>query len=203
MLLKSENTLHKLLLAVSLYGDPFELKENETLHSDPDQPVVWFFTDGVMTYYRMNTVPYVQSYKSVAVFGIPEVFESLKGFKILAESSCRGVVVSRESFIQLIEKENLWKEVCEVLSCDILTLMEREKELIGLDHYTIIRNKLIELMSYPESFRLKRRNSIYNFISLRTGISRSNIFKIIAMLVKNGRITTKSGYLVSVNHSAL
>jgi len=190
--------LERLFNAVESLSQPFELLEGESLWIQPENPMIWMFTDGLLTIMRRRDGLHLQSARANLIYGLAEAFQ-YRGFLLVrAETTCRGCCLPVSSFIEIINSNGLWHDVAVVLSYYINILIYRDQQLVGSDTYTIIRHKLIELMTYSESFRMKSKNSAFRYIQQRTSISRSNIFRILSELNKGGYIKIENGQLMDV-----
>lgn len=198
MPIKPVLALDALFDAIKPISKPFELLEGENLSIQAENPILWFFTEGLLTVIRKSDELHLQSARAKFIYGIAEAFQ-YRGFLLVrAEMLSKGYYISTSEFIKVINHNELWSDVAEVLSYYINMLVYRDQQLVGSNTYTIIRHKLIELMTYSESFRLKPNNSAFRYIQQRTNISRSNIFKILSELNKGSYILIEHGQLMKV-----
>lgn len=99
---------------------------------------------------------------------------------------------SRSSFYEHIEAQNLWHDMFIILSYATEQLGERLEVMESRSLYDIVKYYLIKIDSHDD---LKRNANICNYITSRTGYSKSGVMTILKELKKGGYIETSNGRL--------
>lgn len=114
-----------------------------------------------------------------------------------AETHCLCQLVPLDSFVKIIDEQNLWHDIARILAHRLLLLAIREKEFIGVESFIMIRTLILELGYYPEEYR--EQINVLNFIQRRTNLSRSGILYVLSELRKGEYISVHRGVLKGIN----
>ncbi|MDA8478122.1 helix-turn-helix domain-containing protein, partial [Citrobacter sp. Awk 4] len=133
------------------------------------------------------------------IIGLIDVHEDFSHIKhrsqyyILPQTECIGYSLPASLFSMKISEYNLWHDVNRILAHQFMILNVKVSELVGADAYTKVRTLLTELWLYPEEIR--QQINVQSFIQVRTLLSRSQTFKILAELKAGNYIKIKQGAL--------
>ena len=124
--------------------------------------------------------------------GIPEKSHC----SVFAETDLRGRWIGHQVAVEILNEKNLWQEMAHILTQRLMVLSMRERELLGVDSYQMVRILLMELAVYSETYR--RQINVLRFIQRRTNLSRSRIMSILSELRKGGYIIIHRGVLMTI-----
>ncbi|MDL4455019.1 helix-turn-helix domain-containing protein [Klebsiella michiganensis] len=153
-------------------------------------------TEGCFTLTRRHDGLLVAVDSAPFIFGLTELFHYPSGYDLIAERPCRGSSLSAACLRAKLARTNLWQDVAQILAYFVHQLTLRDNQLIAANAYTMVRHKLLELMSLPEAVRQK--TNVQQFIHQRTRLSRSGIMKILADLRTGEYITIQQGRLIDI-----
>lgn len=200
--IRPNDVIFRIFEATKKFGKPFKLRARQRLRTSPSakEQNVWFFSTGMFSVYReMDELQVLSSYAShasMSVYGLVEALQNEKVFFLLTETDCEGVCVPIEAFMKQRDNSTLWFDVAMLMSYFIKVAYKRDQNLTGVSSYEMIKYQLLTLMTYPDDIR--RKINVQSFISERTKISRSNIFRILNELQKGGFIDIERGRVISV-----
>lgn len=117
-------------------------------------------------------------------------------YTLTAEAECRGYYLPAKETLQCLDRYQLWREAFYWMAWQTRMLEQRDKQLIGANHYHQIRATLLMMVSWDENIRA--RIGVLNYIQQRTGISRSVIAEVLAALRQGGYIQMEKGKLVAI-----
>lgn len=195
---KPEESFLLLCRALASAGTPFTLATGDSLPActPPSTECVHIITDGCFTLTRRHDGLLVAVDSAPFIFGLTELFHYPSGYDLIAERPCQGCSLPAESLKAELSRMNLWQDVAQILAYFVYQLAQRDNQLIAVNAYTMVRHKLLELMSLPEAVRMDI--NVQQFIHQRTRLSRSGIMKILADLRIGEFITIEQGRLVDI-----
>lgn len=117
-------------------------------------------------------------------------------YTLIAEAECRGYYLPAKEPLQCLDRYQLWREAFYWMAWQTRMLEQRDKQLIGANHYHQIRATLLMMVSWDENIRA--RIGVLNYIQQRTRISRSVIAEVLAALRQGGYIQMEKGKLVAI-----
>ncbi|MGL4723259.1 MAG: helix-turn-helix domain-containing protein [Scandinavium sp.] len=199
--------IKRLSEAFALHCEPFTLPEGRVLeHSSLDgQPWLWFFTSGVFSISRqvdgLQLLTSQASESAMSIYGLIEALDGERLCTLRAESECKGRRLPAHYLMSNDNSVELWRDISQLVAYFVKLAINRDRQLVGVPSYNIIRHQLISLMAYPADVRLKI--NVQTYISERTRLSRSNTLKILNALNSGGYITVKRGRLLNLKYLPL
>ncbi|CAI1838392.1 putative DNA-binding transcriptional regulator [Serratia quinivorans] len=197
---KPEGIFKHLCKMLAKGGTPFYLDKGEKLPKNrtqlSDVKCVFFIENGDFTLTRREDMLLFATDTAPFIFGLTELFHYPSYFELIADSPCSGNLVLVETLHEKISMAGLWPEVAQVMTYFVQQLTLRDRQLVAVDSYTMVRHKLAELMSLPEEVR--QSINVQQFIHQRTGLSRSGVLKILAELQLGEYINIHKGRLISI-----
>ncbi len=196
--LKPVQTFHRLLNALEMIGENISIFKDEIIpfFGADRVPQFTFIKTGRFSVYRKDDDLLMHSSYAPSLFGVVEYFQPRNAHFIIADTECDILVVDAALANQVFTKNQLWIDVCVMQTYYIQILQARDFQLIGVNAYLIIKNKLSELMQEPEDVR--SRTSVLLYIQLRSKLSKSLISKILSALRVGEYIIMNKGKLVSI-----
>jgi len=181
-------------------GENFILNKNEMipLFSSGNTPHLIFINIGRFSIYRRYDELLMHSSSSPSFLGVAEYIQARNAHFVLADTECSGFKIDAGLAFAILTESGLWQKVCEILTYFIQILQTRDLQLVGVNAYLTIKNKLLELLQEPEQLRMTQ--SVLSYIQLRSKLSKSLVSKILADLRTGGYICMKSGKLISIKH---
>lgn len=119
-------------------------------------------------------------------------------YAIIAETDCSGYRIRGDEMKNRITRHGLWADVANIMAYAIQVFMRRDKYLVGVDAYTMIKYFLLKINDLPSEDKMGI--NVEKFINQRTGLSRSGIMKILSDLKIGGYIAIERGRLIKVNN---
>lgn len=159
-------------------------------------------TDGLVSVINSDSGHFIYTLYPPTIVGLSHgysAFYNIPGIirnTLYAETDATLYFVSLQSFVDTVDKKELWHHIARILAHRIITLVNKEKSYIGADSYSIIRSMIQEVWLYPDNYRLQI--SLPKFIQKRSGLSRSRIMKILFDLKMGGYINIVNGKLLFV-----
>lgn len=197
---KPVDVLNSILHEMLPIGEDFTTKKGGLIpfHDDKDNSCFVFITSGHFSVYRKYDHLLMHSSSAPSLFGMVEFYQPRNSHYVLADSECSCIKVDAKLACELFTRNGSWEKICQIQVYFIQVLQTRDFQLVGVNAYLIIKNKLVELLQEPEDFRIKQ--SVLLYIQLRSKLSKSLISKILSALRVGGYIDMKKGKLISVNH---
>lgn len=182
------------------YGNEFSIRNNEILSTTENdgESCFTFIAYGQFTVYRGTDGLLVHSGSSPSLIGVIEYFQPRNAYYALTDTPCSGIKINAGVACDLFTRNDLWRSVFEVQVYFTQILQMRDSQLVGVNSYLIIRNKLIELLQTPDEIR--KKISVLIYIQMRTNLSKSVISKILSALRVGGYINMERGKLISIKH---
>ena len=203
---KPIKVLESLFIALLPRGKKIELSRSTTytLNNENDGMGVILLQKGLLTACTQPSNTVLQTFFPPTMIGMIDNyrhFYNAPGLQAenvyFAETDVTFFFVSLESFVSVMDEQNLWHDIARLLAHRLLVLSSKLQVNINADSYEVIRNLILELWDYPEEYRVQI--SLPHFIRRRTGISRSRIMKILQDLKIGGYIQIQQGKLLSVS----
>lgn len=181
---------------------PFSLPagSNYFFNQGKEQAGIIMLSEGIGSICHCENGMHISTLFSPSILGLVDGYSyfydvpSRPKHYIHAETDCRCHFIKIDVFLDITEKNNLWHDIARVLAHRLMIMSMRERELVGVDSYLMVRSLLIELWIYPEEYRNKI--SVLSFIMKRTGLSRSRVMAILSELKKGEYIEVKAGKLI-------
>ncbi|MDN8598354.1 hydrogen peroxide resistance inhibitor IprA [Citrobacter enshiensis] len=195
---KPVNEFGKLDQCLSKYGTCFELcNEKQTVFSnDNHKGNTFVILSGAVSLWRGEHI-LVGIAQAPFIIGLSDgVMKNDMQYKLITEGNCAGYHLPSSQTINIIEKNNLWREAFCWLAWKNRIMELRDLELIGHNSYEQIRATLISMNEWDEELRF--RIGVMNYIHQRTRISRSVVAEVLAALRKGGYIVMNKGKLVGI-----
>lgn len=115
-------------------------------------------------------------------------------------SPCLIDTINLEDFRDIIDNNNLWSDICQILLPSLGTLAICASTSGLQSAYEIIRSYLI-YMDNEKSYSLKERYTVVKYMQTFSRLSRSMILKVLAELKIGGFIEMENGKLVKINRN--
>lgn len=131
-----------------------------------------------------------------SVLGLAECIQERGHHYVVTRGKCRVITLSMLKASKIMDEENLWYGATAILSWYLQLLAARDEQISGVDLYTIVRNKILELNDFDAA--LRDHINVTGFIHERSYISRSMINQILSDLKKGEYIDIHRGRLKSI-----
>lgn len=196
--------MESLLSAFRPVSTPFELAQSNYYHFPLAQSESGFILleEGVASVCFAENQLVISTILAPAILGLIDnygVFDGLpdkRHCSLFAETDLSGRWIAHQAAVNILNEKNLWQEMAHILTQRLMVLSMRERELLGVDSYQMVRILLMELAVYSETYR--RQINVLRFIQRRTNLSRSRIMSILSELRKGGYIIIHRGVLMTI-----
>jgi len=132
-----------------------------------------------------------------SIFGLAAAASPiLNDYSLTAEAECQGYYLPAKETLQCLDRYQLWREAFYWMAWQTRLLEQRDKQLIGANHYHQIRATLLMMRNWDDNMR--ERIGVLNYIQQRTRISRSVIAEVLAALRQGNYIQMEKGKLVGI-----
>lgn len=125
---------------------------------------------------------------------VPNAFSN--NYVISSNSLFSYMICPRHLFYEHIEAHNLWRELYSILSYSSLHLFQNFEVMNMNSLYDVVKYYLIKIQNDAEAMK---KENVCNYITSRTGYSRSGVMTIIRELRKGGYIEIVNGRLLRIN----
>lgn len=196
--------VESILSAFRPVSTPFELAQSNYYHFPLAQSESGFILleEGVASVCFAENQLVISTVLAPAILGLIDnygVFNGLPDIRhssLFAETDLSGRWIAHQAAVNILNEKNLWQEMAHILTQRLMVLSMRERELLGVDSYQMVRILLMELAVYSETYR--RQINVLRFIQRRTNLSRSRIMSILSELRKGGYIIIHRGVLMTI-----
>ena len=155
---------------------------------------IYCIETGRISFYRTQDNVLTITMTAPCLAGIAQMLFQYQTHYIRCEESCNMWVISNQEMKELVSQNNLWMHMYNLLAKQVQQYFEREYMISQKSTREIVLQHLAYIWDMPEEERIS--TSIYNFILLRTHLSRSGIHKVISELEKEMMIETSRGKLI-------
>ncbi|ALB63923.1 FIG00553750: hypothetical protein [Cronobacter condimenti 1330] len=192
---RPEEAITHLINALQHSGELRHFASGAPIPARPENIVV--IERGSLSMHRvMDSLTMIESTRP-QLLGITYNNQFSQHFTIKAESACEARIVPRSEFEAIIEAQQLWRELLQVVSWYYDVLYWKSYHFLGRQSYTLIRNCLIELAAKDEQER--DEINACDFIRGKTNLSQSYILKVFSDLRKGDYIDISRGRLKTIN----
>lgn len=196
--------VESLLSAFRPVSTPFELAQSNYYHFPLAQSESGFILleEGVASVCFAENQLVISTILAPAILGLIDNYGVFNGLpdkrhcSLFAETDLSGRWIAHQAAVNILNEKNLWQEMAHILTQRLMVLSMRERELLGVDSYQMVRILLMELAVYSETYR--RQINVLRFIQRRTNLSRSRIMSILSELRKGGYIIIHRGVLMTI-----
>ncbi len=196
--------MESLLSAFRPVSTPFELAQSNYYHFPLAQSESGFILleEGVASVCFAENQLVISTILAPAILGLIDNYGVFNGLpdkrhcSLFAETDLSGRWIAHQAAANILNEKNLWQEMAHILTQRLMVLSMRERELLGVDSYQMVRILLMELAVYSETYR--RQINVLRFIQRRTNLSRSRIMSILSELRKGGYIIIHRGVLMTI-----
>lgn len=196
--------MESLLSAFRPVSTPFELAQSNYYHFPLAQSESGFILleAGVASVCFAENQLVISTILAPAILGLIDNYGVFNGLpdkrhcSLFAETDLSGRWIAHQAAVNILNEKNLWQEMAHILTQRLMVLSMRERELLGVDSYQMVRILLMELAVYSETYR--RQINVLRFIQRRTNLSRSRIMSILSELRKGGYIIIHRGVLMTI-----
>lgn len=157
---------------------------------------VFFITSGKVGVYRKSDRLLIQEGEAPTITGIVNLFHQQESIILKAHSELCVIKIPGAGLIDVIESQNLWHDVADILAWMIYCYNTHYTQQVGLNSYQIVKYHLLLLNKRPLAERFT--TTAVKFITDRTLLSRSGVMNILKRLDLNGYIIVDNGRLVSI-----
>ncbi|MBT1866624.1 MULTISPECIES: helix-turn-helix domain-containing protein [Enterobacter] len=171
-------------------------KKNQRFELNKNHKIA-FLKRGTISLYHATTHKVILIIEGPGIIGIEQLFKNEQPYCFRCEQDCEIVLISEDSFINLLTCFNYWEHAANLLCNHLGLFFNREELLNHKSNKDIVREHLKLLWAQDESFRIK--TSIYKFIISRHKISRSSLHNIIGQLTDENIVKTQRGKLIWMN----
>ncbi len=196
--------MESLLSAFRPVSTSFELAQSNYYHFPLAQSESGFILleEGVASVCFAENQLVISTILAPAILGLIDNYGVFNGLpdkrhcSLFAETDLSGRWIAHQAAVNILNEKNLWQEMAHILTQRLMVLSMRERELLGVDSYQMVRILLMELAVYSETYR--RQINVLRFIQRRTNLSRSRIMSILSELRKGGYIIIHRGVLMTI-----
>lgn len=196
--------MESLLSTFRPVSTPFELAQSNYYHFPLAQSESGFILleEGVASVCFAENQLVISTILAPAILGLIDNYGVFNGLpdkrhcSLFAETDLSGRWIAHQAAVNILNEKNLWQEMAHILTQRLMVLSMRERELLGVDSYQMVRILLMELAVYSETYR--RQINVLRFIQRRTNLSRSRIMSILSELRKGGYIIIHRGVLMTI-----
>lgn len=172
------------------------LRQNVELNNHPELMTI-ILHEGMIAIYRSKDHLLMRYSQGPMILGMNDLININENMYIKSLGDIRYEIIPMAQFNEIIDRENLWKEVAHILMYGIKRLVQAHQTTAGLTTYELIKNNLFNLMQ--ESNEIRLNISASDYIREKTHLSRSRVMKILGELKIGGYIEIKRGTLMKVN----
>lgn len=156
-------------------------------------PCCLILLDGVAAAYRVNDNILINYITAPYVLGLTGVLKTEMVY-IRTLTDVELGVISIESATDLIERNNMWKEVALYISEIIIGLANYHNNTMGRPTQDLIEYLINKLLSEP--LEIRSNTVVADYILDKTNLSKSTIMKTLAIFKEQGRLESERGVLV-------
>lgn len=174
----------------------FPVGQRFTLTAD-HQPNVYIIRSGSISFLRQPNDILLDLLPAPSIRGvIPIHAESESTYTIKVIEQAEIAIIDREHMYRLLTEHNLWEPFARHMQQLAALATEVMYKLSSSSAFEIVRFQLYELMSKPAHIR--ENITAENYISSKTRLSRSAIFRVIADLKLGDYIVIENGILKEI-----
>ena len=144
---------------------------------------------GACSVYRKSDNLMINIYKEVMLFGLLENYYPSGAIYFKTKTTATLTIVPFYKAIEIIEKENLWKDMNDFTLYVLKRLREWDAQIMSGDAYNKLRHAIIEYANLSPEIREKM--SLVVFLMKKTKLSRSSVMKMMAVLRQRDLIEGK------------
>lgn len=180
-------------------GTPCTLEQGEAVDAfDNDQQLIFIFNEGLFRFVRGLDELTLTTARAPMIFGLTEAVRPRGSWYLVAQSTCKGYKIPANVALEAITEHQQWQCVAAIFAWFLQVFSARDEQLVGVNSYTMIRNKLMELGDM--SLELRRDINVADYIQQRTQLARSTIMTILGELRKGEYIEIRRGRLLGIRH---
>ncbi|KMV35932.1 helix-turn-helix domain-containing protein [Franconibacter pulveris 1160] len=127
------------------------------------------------------------------VFLLPEL--NYSDLEFTTDSRFSYVICNRADFYKFISVNNLWEDLYYVMQYTASILNIKLQIMLSCDLYSVIKHYLREINNNPE---LKGQVNVCDYITRRSGFSKSGTMMILSELKKGNYIDIERGRLIKI-----
>lgn len=195
---KPIHDFHVIMDTLYPHAKPVPCPKNKRLElTRMGHPVCYLLYEGFGLVHRVSDGLVLGTIKAPYIIGLANVINPLsEEYYWRASKTCSILTLDAEAVREIIDENNLWKSLSQVLSYVVNYLSGHSERLVAQNGYHLVCHQLVSLMNEPDYVRAKMSPSKY--IIDRTLLSRSYVMKILAELKQEGRIVVSDKMLVAV-----
>lgn len=197
--LKPVTRIQRIIDTVAPYAEAFSVSKSEILrYNHNNKRVCYLLHEGNTTLYRRGDGMVLNSEQAPFIMGISNMRAQQDHLYARATSDVTLSRIPSERFLLLIERENLWEDLCYFILYTAGRVYQHCTMISQLSAYEIIKFHLVELMQEPEGLRLN--TTAANYILNRSYLSRSGTMRILSKLKEAGCISLERGILLEIKN---
>ncbi len=188
----------KVIQSLQPHGECTVLDKNDIFDVNfrSKNPRIYLIVEGEFSVHRRSDGLIIATGKAPAFCGLIEHMQQ-HGFQYCKPiTPCTTVVIHAKIATQIITKHGLWRDISIITMWYVHMLSARDEHLVGVSAYSMLKNKLLEIMDYP--LERRRTISVTPYIISRTLLSRSTIMRMLSDLIKGEYIIMKNGKLIDL-----
>ncbi|UJD93796.1 Crp/Fnr family transcriptional regulator [Lelliottia amnigena] len=196
--MKPENHILKIIEAIS---DPTRIRngrERKIISVDNyEEAMTFILHSGTVAIHRSSDSLLLKFVEAPMIVGMNILIDTNEGFYMQAHGDVQYEILSNNSVIDIIERENLWKEAAYFFMFGVQRLLEAHQTSAGRTTYELIKQNLMSLMAEKDELRMMV--NACDYIMDKTHISRSRVMKILSDLKTGDYIVIERGVLIKIN----
>lgn len=134
-----------------------------------------------------------------AVLGLQEIFSPAPWHYIKLLGPAKVWRIPVDVAHQRINSSNAWRDVAEILSYYLRSIIFHEECVVGKTSYELVVFCMREYLKFKGVY-MENKIGIVKYIMDSTGLSRSQVFGMVSNLKKGGYIETSHGKLIEVHY---
>ncbi|MFW0765645.1 helix-turn-helix domain-containing protein [Trabulsiella odontotermitis] len=196
MNIKPVAALDRLLTALHHEGIDYTLECGQIFtFSTGEDAEVLLIREGLVAVQRSSDERLIYCLSAPGMLGVNTVLENRADYYLQAYDATALTVIPLSRVKEIVEAQNLWREMFEVSSATATAMHGILLNTSGKSSLAVIRYFLQALEQ--ETSLIRQRIPAAEYVRTRSGLSRSYVMKCLALLRSNGEITMHQGALVS------
>lgn len=196
--MKPEDYINALIGAISATKQVTEGRDRQVIPlGNHTNKICFILHEGSVALYRADNNLLLAHLHAPFIIGINLLLEQNFDVCLQAKGTIQFEITTQHHCYEVIEKENLWKNVAYLFMYYTKNYTVSYFSSVGLTSYELVCNNLQELMKCSTELRL--RTNACDYIHEKTMLSKSGIMKTLADLKKGEYIDIQRGILISIN----
>lgn len=194
------NNTHELEAVIAVFENA---PQSQLIYASEDQRIpftvknkkyIYLLSEGTVDIHRAADNILLFSLRAPALFGIVTLSSENIYHNLKTATNSKLVAIEKNSFIELIDKNSLWREIYIIATEMVSLFFKRDERFNCKNVYNIIKNNLEVLWELPDKER--EEISVFKFIMSRSNISRSSLNNVLRELSEGEYIKIHRGRLL-------